>query len=245
MEKQFLLLLLIIVVARTAHALPHNYYLLVDGTEPVNMTWAEVLNECRSDYSDMLTLDIMTLSSLSSLTQGLSVIWMGLQRDMNNDSAWKWLNTTIVVPTSGDFSQSLNWIDQGYSSHCAYYNSDSTWSSKKCAEKQSFFCATSKGITYYEKPALSWQDAQSVCHEEGGELPTITEDGFTSNGNSAMSKSVFGWIGLYRVGGDTWMWAEGGNLTYTAWGEREPVTYDCGAFNALELKWQSYPCGTP
>ncbi|KAJ0033504.1 hypothetical protein NQD34_000611, partial [Periophthalmus magnuspinnatus] len=92
----------------------------------------------------------------------------------------------------------------------------------------------------------SWHDAQKVCQDEhGGNLPTVTVDGIKEKGYLTEGKGVYGWIGLYRVGGDTWMWAEGENLTYNAWRNGEAVTNDCGAFNADKQMWQSYPCDTP
>ncbi|XP_072317276.1 lymphocyte antigen 75-like [Eucyclogobius newberryi] len=41
------------------------------------------------------------------------------------------------------------------------------------------------------------------------------------------------------------MWATGEILSSAAWGIGEPVTNDCGAFDGVNKKWQSYPCDTP
>ncbi|KAJ0051037.1 hypothetical protein NL108_012250, partial [Boleophthalmus pectinirostris] len=92
----------------------------------------------------------------------------------------------------------------------------------------------------------SWHDARKVCQDEqAGDLPTVTENGIGEVGYFIQDMGESGWIGLYRVGGETWMWAEGENLNYSAWMNGEPVTNDCGAFNAHTQTWESHPCDTP
>lgn len=101
-------------------------------------------------------------------------------------------------------------------------------------EEYHFYCSVGTDIQY-NTTKLSWHDARDYCRDSEGVLATVTDQ----------NKNVFdktGWIGLFRVGGETWQWETGEAVNYTAWGSKEPVTYDCGTFNVNSQKWQSYQC---
>ncbi|KAK7916234.1 hypothetical protein WMY93_011995 [Mugilogobius chulae] len=201
-----------------------------------NMSWPKARAWCEQHSLPMFTLELVSASTLSSLTEGLDLVWMGLQRDPHNDSAWIWVNNTIIEQTEGDISQSLNWNEED----CAFYNSDNTWSSRGCDERQPFFCANG----YYENK-LSWHDAQKYClNTREDQLYTILTVNDAQELVALAQTRAGGWIGLHRAGGGSWAWPGGQSLNYTAWSSGEPVSRDCGAFSVLEQSWRRFPCDT-
>lgn len=66
---------------------------------PKNMTWPEARLYCQENYIDMVTLNAVDKSSLANYLIKIKVkqVWIGLLRDPENDSVWKWINLKWVT----------------------------------------------------------------------------------------------------------------------------------------------------
>ncbi len=84
--------------------------------------------------------------------------------------------------------------------------------------------------------AQSWYNASDYCREINSDLATITQ---TTTDTNQHKES--GWIGLQRVGGETWRWI-GPTSEYRNWAPGEPLTADCAAFDTVTQKFHSNAC---
>uniref|UniRef100_A0AAV2KF68 C-type lectin domain-containing protein n=1 Tax=Knipowitschia caucasica TaxID=637954 RepID=A0AAV2KF68_KNICA len=205
-----------------------------------DFNWSTAQTLChRSNGTDLLSLDLVSLPGLSFCTGDLGMVWTSLRRDTLNDSAWFWDNTIIAAGTE-DVSSSLSWTEEGSGGHCASIK-DSTWYSRRCSERRFFYCSNNNSQHEYVELNMSWEEARDYCQRDSRTLSSPHTDLEAQD----IEGKKEGWVGLYRVGGDTWAWAERHNLSYTAWGPGEPVTSDCGAFSVEQQKWKSFPCERP
>ncbi|XP_045415037.1 secretory phospholipase A2 receptor [Lemur catta] len=97
--------------------------------------------------------------------------------------------------------------------------------------------------------SLSWSEAHSSCHMQGGALLSIadeTEENFIRKHMSG--DAVEAWIGLNQLDDRAgWQWSDGTPLNYLNWNPEihfEPfVEYHCGTFNSLlPSAWRSRDC---
>ncbi|XP_030014780.1 macrophage mannose receptor 1-like [Sphaeramia orbicularis] len=196
-----------------------------------SLSWAGVQRYCRRSFTDMVTWYGTSSLSLSQFLRDLNKtsVWVGLRRNAANDSQWNWINETQ------DVSMSINWdLDQN-SPHCALLKADGwRWFSARCSSHHGFYCSHGTKIRFHSF-SRSWFKAEEACQEEGGHLVTVTK-----NNAAALKKS--GWIGLYRVGGDTWRWVGNQTSEYRTWANGEPSYKDCGSLNTVEDVYESRHC---
>uniref|UniRef100_A0A8C6WFY2 C-type lectin domain-containing protein n=1 Tax=Neogobius melanostomus TaxID=47308 RepID=A0A8C6WFY2_9GOBI len=97
--------------------------------------------------------------------------------------------------------------------------------------------AKQKHKYYFFSPTehiVSWRDARKFCQKQGSDLVLNIKHVSENEGGKSSKDRNTGWIGFYRVGGDTWTGIGGESVDFSAWGQGEPVTNDCGAFDAKE-----------
>uniref|UniRef100_A0A3Q0SV52 C-type lectin domain-containing protein n=1 Tax=Amphilophus citrinellus TaxID=61819 RepID=A0A3Q0SV52_AMPCI len=132
-----------------------------------------------------------------------------------------------------DLSQTSKWASG--QNHCAVVGNDLMWYSVPCSSKTNVYCSQGAVIQYYNV-MLSWNEAVKYCMEYNSQLATVTQL------NSAHIDKV-GWIGLYRVGGGIiWNWTGSLPSSYRNWAPGQPLTADCGSFDAFAEEWVGYPC---
>ena len=85
--------------------------------------------------------------------------------------------------------------------------------------------ATTRGVSTYQviEQAMSWEEAAQYCAAHGGRLAVAdTQEAWQMIRSeiSASDKSAI-WLGASRSG-DDWYWADGSQMTFSAWGSTEP-----------------------
>ncbi|XP_044063669.1 macrophage mannose receptor 1-like [Siniperca chuatsi] len=195
------------------------------------MNWTEARLFCQKKHTDLVTWDLERFWQ----DEWLEEVWIGLLRDPEKDSVWKWINLKSGEGVSGDdVSQSSNWADGQQSSYCAVVTDDLMWNSTNCSSTYYFHCSVGNTMQYH-KSNLNWYHASQYCQNKTSELATITE----TNTNS-LKKS--GWIGLYRKAGKTWSWIGDSASEYRNWAPGQPLTADCASFDPVTKKWHSNAC---
>lgn len=59
-----------------------------------SMNWTDARQYCQKNHLDLVTFDLVNSLKLSHFLKEISVeqVWIGLLRDPENDSVWKWIN---------------------------------------------------------------------------------------------------------------------------------------------------------
>lgn len=137
--------------------------------------------------------------------------------------------------SGNNLSKNSEWAGGQPHRHCALVESDFRWYSHKCSRDYNFYCSENNTVLYHTSSS-SWYKAAELCRgHNSGYLATInnTEPGVFEGS---------GWIGLHREGGNTWRWTGDHQSDYRNWAPREPLTEDCGSFEADTEKWHTDMC---
>ncbi|TRZ00577.1 hypothetical protein DNTS_004499 [Danionella cerebrum] len=170
----------------------------------INMkkTWTEAQSYCREQYSDLATAENMDdMNKLKDLMKSgsdvsLQLIWIGLQRTVQNE--WHW--------SSGDPVLYVNW-EQGQPNGI-----------DDCASMKE-----GKWHDLFEDQKKSWREAQSYCRENHVDLVTVSNLGENQELERIIRASQkyndHVWMGLFR---DSWQWSDQSNSSFRYWNEGEP-----------------------
>nr|XP_046255844.1 macrophage mannose receptor 1-like [Scatophagus argus] len=203
-----------------------------------SLSWEEARLYCQQNHIDLVTWNTVDRFWLAYLLKEFKVqqIWIGLHRDSEDDSAWKWINLKTGKGISGDnVSQTINWDGGQQSEHCAFVSeTDQMWYSNRCSSEYNFYCSVGNTIQYH-KHTLSWYNAFQYCQGNMSDLATITK-------NNTNSFKKTGWIGLYRKGGETWSWTGVLSSDYRNWAPKQPLNLDCASFDPVTQKCRSSEC---
>ncbi|XP_072177280.1 uncharacterized protein [Diadema setosum] len=100
---------------------------------------------------------------------------------------------------------------------------------------------------YLNSNSLNWEDAQSWCESQGGNLASIADSGVNNHVRNVMSGYSKAHIGFSDIDVDgTWKWYDGSTSTYTNWNGGEPngnYQTNCGGMYSSGT-WDDYPCST-
>ncbi|KAI3360788.1 hypothetical protein L3Q82_013020 [Scortum barcoo] len=200
-------------------------------------TWTDARLYCQKNYIDLVTGIEFSMGWVSEvlLQNDIPQVWIGLHRDPNNVSAWRWIDLKPgdSLATANDISESSYWAKGQQSGQCAFVSTeDLMWHSERCSAGKEFYCTEGGQIIHY-KIKLSWYAASLYCSSGMGYLATISK-------TDKIEKS--GWIGLYQEFGETWRWIRPESSNFTNWAGGEPVTADCASLNTSTGLWESHAC---
>uniref|UniRef100_A0A3Q1EQZ0 C-type lectin domain-containing protein n=1 Tax=Acanthochromis polyacanthus TaxID=80966 RepID=A0A3Q1EQZ0_9TELE len=209
--------------------------------------WTEAQAYCREHHTDLSYLNSQSeLVKLRKAAGGQQVGgWIGLQRDPNNKTAWKW--------SGGGHITYQNWHDgqpngdggNGVVENNGAISWNGKWFDVKETKSFHFYCVD----VSVEEEKMSWEDALSHCRQKQTDLPSLLSEtdrllAQTEIQNNNISERV--WIGL-RFLGDRWMWVNGDPLEYEAWSKQGgqdhqcPISKRCGALTKDRL-WENWDC---
>uniref|UniRef100_A0A3Q1DGM9 C-type lectin domain-containing protein n=1 Tax=Amphiprion ocellaris TaxID=80972 RepID=A0A3Q1DGM9_AMPOC len=208
-----------------------------------NLNWPKAQAYCRQHHTDLSFFNSQSeIDELQKATGGkIHDGWIGLQRDPNNKTAWKW--------SGGGHITYQNWKDgepsNGANENRGFMNSDGEWHDRPDKRSYHFYCMD---VTVVEEK-MSWEDALSHCREKQTHLPSLLSEtdqllAQTEIENKNISERL--WMGL-RFLGDGWMWVNGDPLEYEAWsrqGDQDhqcPVRKRCGTLTKDGL-WENWDC---
>uniref|UniRef100_A0A3P8SVV6 C-type lectin domain-containing protein n=1 Tax=Amphiprion percula TaxID=161767 RepID=A0A3P8SVV6_AMPPE len=207
-------------------------------------TWSEAQAYCRQHYTDLSFFNSQSeIEKLPRAADGNLVPgWIGLYRDPNNKTAWKW--------SGGGDVTFQNWADRqpnnyGGNQNNAAIFSNGKWHDARGSNSYSFYCVD---VTVVEEK-MSWEDALSHCRDKQTDLPSLlSETDRLLDHNDIKHKNISErvWMGL-RFLGDRWMWVNGDPLEYEAWSQEGgqdhqcPVRKCCGALTKEGL-WENWDC---
>uniref|UniRef100_A0AAQ5XYA2 C-type lectin domain-containing protein n=1 Tax=Amphiprion ocellaris TaxID=80972 RepID=A0AAQ5XYA2_AMPOC len=207
--------------------------------------WTEAQAYCRRHHTDLSFLNSQSdMEKLRKAAGGqISDGWIGLQRDPNNSSGWKW--------SGGGHITYQNWADKqpdnhGGNQNSGFIRSDGKWFDRFEGDSYHFYCVH---VTVEEKKKLSWEDALSHCREKQTDLPSLLSEtnqllAHTEIQRKNITERV--WIGL-RFLRDRWLWVNGDPLEYEAWSKQGgqdhqcPIWKRCGALTKDGL-WENWDC---
>ncbi|XP_053738033.1 macrophage mannose receptor 1-like [Synchiropus splendidus] len=198
------------------------------------LSWSDARHYCQEYHFDLLHLRYWDsfMSTRWSLHSDTSKYWIGLRRDPDQDTAWRWINLRTGVGLTGeDFSHSSKWATNEQTSHCAVVD-NRQFSSLPCSTSLTFYCSKNTGEPTFNDSRLSWHEARQYCQQRSLDLATY---------NPQHMYKVPGWIGLYRVGGDHWNWSQGHSEDIN-WNKNEPLVKDCASYDPTKKKSYSRQC---
>ncbi|KAM3614060.1 uncharacterized protein V6R79_009283 [Siganus canaliculatus] len=195
------------------------------------MSWTDARLYCQKNHIDLVTWTTVEMAQwMTEIKAGQA--WIGLLRDPESEGVWKWINVkTGEGITGADVSYSSDWAVGEPSHHCAYVADEMKWYSAKCSSLHGFYClkgGNNDKITYHSI-ALDWNTASQQC-----KLPTIDQ-------TNSHELSQTGWIGLYRVAGESWSWIQTSS-DYRNWAPGQPLNADCASFDSVTQKIHSNVC---
>ena len=100
----------------------------------------------------------------------------------------------------------------------------------------------------------SWQEAQNVCNDNGGHLPTISseeENTYVYNMFQSHCKTTYvRYLGFHDSVNETYFkWVDDSTSSYTKWSKDEPndkrSNEDCAHFSRGIPDWNDINCITP
>lgn len=209
---------------------------------PEEMIWSEAQNYCRKQYTDLSY--VRSQSGVDRLRKAAGgsnpKAWIGLHRDLNNLTGWKW--------SGGGHMTFQNWIQGQPDNYCniensVHVNENGEWNDDRETKKNVFYCIN---ITVVEVKK-TWEKALEHCRENQSDLTSLLDETehLLAWKEALEVKSERVWIGL-RYLGDRWLWVNGDPLQYEAWpqGDQDhqcPIYKRCGALTKGGL-WENWDC---
>lgn len=215
MDQTFACVLLLLSSLATA-----SKYVFIDD----QMRWHDAQIYCRAQHIDLAPVsnaeDMAEIQSLTSFFQDL--FWIGLERDQANRSRWKWSGGGEVTTFFWKSSQPENRPNENYGLIWR-----SKWYDAQDDMRLPFLCFSAVVV----REGKTWEEAVEHCRERRRDLASVTSETEMKlirkeAGEDVSTDRV--WIGLRFFSG-RWLWVDGRQLTYEAWGGGgAPV---CPAFN--------------
>ncbi len=196
---------------------------------PKSKAWLDAQTYCREHYTD--------LSFISSQSQQDKLLtaadgpdakgWIGLYRDPNNSTAWKWSGGEYITYQNWGKGQPDNYKDIENNGHV---NSDGQWNDANDATSMNFYCISISVVEVRK----TWEEALEYCRETHTDLTSLlskTEHRLAQKVMQKVDITEPVWIGL-RYLEDRWLWVNGDPLVYQAspqGGDQCPIWNRCGA----------------
>lgn len=206
------------------------------------MNWPEAQAYCRQHHTDLSSVNSQSeIDTLPKLESG-GIYWIGLQRDPNNHTAWKWSGGGHITYQNWKYRQPDN---NGGNQNNGVILGNGKWNDRSGSNTFYFYCMD---VTV-EEEKMSWEDALSHCRDKQTDLPSLLSQtdlllAQTAINHKHISERV--WMGL-RFLGDRWMWVNGDPLKYEAWSKEGgqdhqcPIKKRCGTLTKEGL-WENWDC---
>uniref|UniRef100_A0A3P8SST3 C-type lectin domain-containing protein n=1 Tax=Amphiprion percula TaxID=161767 RepID=A0A3P8SST3_AMPPE len=220
-----------------------GFHCLWSGRVRGMKTWSSAQAYCRQHYTDLSFFNSQSeIEKLPRAADGNLVPgWIGLYRDPNNKTAWKWSGGGDATFQNWDIGEPNNAGDENN----GWMVSNGKWYDVSGSNFYPFYCVD---VTVVEEK-MSWEDALSHCRDKQTDLPSLlSETDRLLDHNDIKHKNISEqvWMGL-RFLGDRWMWVNGDPLEYEAWSQEGgqdhqcPVRKRCGALTKEGL-WENWDC---
>uniref|UniRef100_A0A3Q1BXW1 C-type lectin domain-containing protein n=2 Tax=Amphiprion ocellaris TaxID=80972 RepID=A0A3Q1BXW1_AMPOC len=183
-------------------------------------TWSEAQAYCRQYHTDLSFFNSQSeIEKLPRAANGNLVPgWIGLYRDPNNRTAWKWSGGGHITFQNWDIGEPNNyWGDENN----AEILSNGKWDDARGSNSYSFYCVD---VTVVEEK-MSWEDALSHCRDKQTDLPSLlSETDRLLDHNDIKHKNISErvWMGLHPNNRTAWKWSGGGHITFQNWDIGEP-----------------------
>ncbi|GAA6224421.1 uncharacterized protein LOC108888259 [Lates japonicus] len=189
----------------------------------VKMNWREARLYCQKGFTDLTTWDAMSRFNLSEwlVENNVSQVWIGLHRDPEKDSVWKWINIKTGEGVSGnDYAKSSEWAD-GEPSHpdedlsatkdCgSLIPATKQWNSMLCSKELQPLCYYDNLVVVNENK--TWEEALSYCRDMTTSdfnydilSPHYSDYSYLRERIYSRATTDEVWIGLRFLGGEWWL----------------------------------------
>ncbi|XP_041844457.1 uncharacterized protein LOC121642055 [Melanotaenia boesemani] len=214
------------------------------------LDWTNARLYCQSNYVDLITWDIVGTDQLSTWLKGQSsFFWIGLHRDNETASVWKWINVKTGEGLSGDYvSQDSNWGDLKLTGDCGSFQpTTGKWNSKTCSAEFKFICYDDNLVVVTENK--TWEDALNHCREMTTssyqyDLLSVTSPLDYSYVRDKIYRATTDevWTGLRFLAGE-WWWMDGEEVDHNSSLPDCPTLWQhCGVFSKSGSNWITRDC---
>jgi hypothetical protein len=104
------------------------------------------------------------------------------------------------------------------------------------------------GSYFYVTSAMNWTDAKNYCVSQGARLANINNSTQNTSLHSLLDVGSSAWVGANDISSEgTWLWHNGGALSYTNWASGEPNNSggeDCGLMYESTAQWNDAGCSS-
>ena len=212
------------------------------------MTWSQAKSYCEERGGYLLAIeDADEQAFINQILSGRSIYAYAIgATDEETEGVWKWVNGKPVEYTNWNTDQPDNagnednmWIlaDSSKDSFCKWNDyPGEDWSiGFICEIETESYTPTASvscnGYTYeLYNYNLTYDGAEEFCKSKGGHLASITKISEQAAVYQLLKKSdcpEYCWIGARRSDtGDSWIWEDGSDFSFTMWGEEQPDNYD-------------------
>nr|XP_021333313.1 macrophage mannose receptor 1-like [Danio rerio] len=211
-------------------------------SDKMTSTYAQLY--CQTYYSDLSTVsneDLKLLSNNPQVTE--DYYWIGLFRDSQNPSVWRW--------SGGEQATDVKW-DNGQpeekNENCAVVQKSSAKvHDVDCSWTTSFYCMEVFQLILVQQES-TWEEALGYCRQNYYEFATLSSDLMMAQAKqeskSALTDDV--WIGLRFLAG-SWFWVNGEAFEYKAWSSKgdlqcPAMNQRCGVYNVKKQNWKPADC---
>ncbi|XP_037620996.1 macrophage mannose receptor 1-like [Sebastes umbrosus] len=209
-------------------------------------TWRAAQSYCRKHHTDLSSVSSQSELNRLLTAEGAnrSAGWIGLKRDLNNSTVWRWSGGTHITYQNWTNGQPDNFENNERYGHV---QSKGTWNDDKERNTRPFYCID---INVVEE-RKTWEEALDYCRDHHNDLTSLhsdTECLLAMKENQKVNITHRVWIGL-RYLQDSWLWVNGDRLVYEAWnqgGDQDylcPSRKRCGALTGKGL-WDNFDCRT-
>ncbi|XP_043938065.1 macrophage mannose receptor 1-like [Protopterus annectens] len=189
------------------------------------MTWPESQGYCRTNYTDLVTIQTkMQMKLIINMITGTDIpaAWIGLYRK-NSTDLLHWSNGDQFMYSQWDLKHPGQETNM-----CTTISSvwPSVWQNMDCNKSLYLVCFQASQTFYFlVRLGKTWSAARDYCRAHQAELVSIRSDRENQKVKSIISTHTV-WIGLYwDSSSGQWQWADGAFSSYQNWALEEPNNY--------------------
>ncbi|KAM7418929.1 hypothetical protein PAMA_016177 [Pampus argenteus] len=206
---------------------------------PLSKSWHDAQAYCREQHTDLSFVGSKSDEDKLRTASGTNPLkgWIGLYRDPNNITLWKWSGGGYITYQNWASGQPDNFRNTESHGHIF---SDGKWNDADKTQTMPFYCIHINTVGQRK----SWEEALEHCRESQTTLTSLLSETELLLAQAAITERV--WIGL-RYLGDHWLWINNDPLVYQAWSkggiqdQQCPKQNRCGVLTKDGL-WEEWDC---
>ncbi|XP_033465041.2 macrophage mannose receptor 1-like [Epinephelus lanceolatus] len=223
----------------TAYLTPQQYHHI-----DIALTWYEAQSFCRLKFTDLATVDNMSVKNelVSVLGSHVTYSWIGLRK--GTTPRWMWSDGRGRAHFTKWAEGEPN--NAGGNEDCAEMVADGLWIDIRCGEDKAVTCydrlQDGKQEYVYYSQRRTFVDSQEFCRSSHTDMACASTEADNSqiSSTAGTSDSNKVWIGLFE---DAWMWSDGKETSFRFWLSGSQSWGDCASVAvAQQGRWIGADC---